>query len=281
MENLTSEFDAWRDSALQLYQRTIEYLPDIIGALLILVLGWIIAKLLAKGAVRLANTINAGLDNTLSDRLSGHVHLNDGAKRVISRIVFWVVILLFVTLASRVAGLDAFFSWLDRTVTYLPTLIAGILIIAGGYFLSVLARDITASALDTAGVAIGLPLARAVQYAIFFTAIVIGVDQIGIDVSFLVTLVDIAVAAVLGGIALAFALGARDHAANLIASRALQQQYSVGQRIRLGDIEGDVLSLTATGVVLQTPGGQLTVPAKSFNDQPSLLVESSTAGDKA
>ena len=76
----------------------------------------------------------------------------------------------------------------------------------------------------------------------------------------------------LGGVALAVSLGARDYIANLISGHTLQQTYRVGQRIRVGGFEGQILELTPTALVLQTAEGRTTLPAKMFVGEPVVLV---------
>jgi small-conductance mechanosensitive channel len=102
------------------------------------------------------------------------------------------------------------------------------------------------------------------QWAILLTAGIIAIEQIGIDVTFLIVIIAIFVAAVMGGIALAFGLGARPLAANLIGTRYLQQQYSTGQTLVIGEDEGEVLEFTATGIVLETSEGRSTVPGEVY-----------------
>ena len=105
------------------------------------------------------------------------------------------------------------------------------------------------------------------QAAILVTALVLGISQIGIDVTLLVTLIAIVAAAGAGSIALAFALGARSFVSNLIGAHYLQQHYQPGQQARMGDVEGVIVELTPVSVVLATDAGRIIVPAKVFSDQ--------------
>jgi len=81
---------------------------------------------------------------------------------------------------------------------------------------------------------------------------------------------------VLAGFSLAFGLGARQVVANLIASHALQRQFAVGQRARIGGIEGEILEFTPTSVILATGEGRVTVPAGRFDEEPSVMLSPDT-----
>ena len=59
---------------------------------------------------------------------------------------------------------------------------------------------------------------------------------------------------------------------DLIGAHYMKRQFQPGQIARIGDIEGEILELTATGVVLATPEGRTLVPAKAFNQQALVLV---------
>ena len=101
----------------------------------------------------------------------------------------------------------------------------------------------------------------------------IGIDQIGIDITLLITLMAVAIGTLLGGIAIAFSLGSRTFVSNLIGARYLSKDYRVGERIRLGEIEGAILEISAVAVVVDTADGRMTVPAKLFGEQVSLLIQ--------
>ena len=198
--------------------------------------------------------------------------------RLLGNVLFWLIILLFITAATRVARLEAFSNLLDRIVAYLPTLIAGGLIVLVGYLVSIPARDLVAATVSSIGIWHSRLAGGAVQGAIVLTGLIIGIDQIGIDVTFLVIVIAIVLAAVLLGMSAAFALGAKGLVEDLIGAHYMRQQFQPGQVARIGDLEGEILELTATGVVLATAQGRATIPAKAFNQQTMVLVTPSDDG---
>jgi hypothetical protein len=58
---------------------------------------------------------------------------------------------------------------------------------------------------------------------------------------------------------------------NIVASYYASQHYNVGQTVRVGDIQGEIIQLTSTGVVLSTSEGRVLVPAKRFSEETSVL----------
>ena len=273
MEGMSLWLQESTSAAARLLGQLIEYIPSLVGATLVLLVGLVVARLLRAAGARLAIGANRLMERAIGRRQARRLALSPVAIGLVSNVVFWIVILFSITAATRILGLAAFSEWLGRIVAYLPTLVAGGLIVLAGTLISVLARDLTVAAVASAGVAYSELFGRAVQGAILATALVLGINQIGIDVTLLVTLIAIAVAAVLGAFALAFALGARVFVSNLIGAHYLQRQYQVGQVARLGNIEGEILEVTPTSIVLATQRGRVNVPGKVFNEEATTLLQ--------
>lgn len=268
-------FLAWRESlgtlAAQAGEHLARLVPHLLGAIGLLVVGWLAARLARALTVRLAHMLEATIQRLYQHRGDAPAPSALASGRVLGELVFWVVILFFLTAAMHVLGVETFTAWINRVLAYLPTLVVGALIIIAGFLLSSLVRDLVVAAapLETASRRL---LGRATQAIILVTAIAIGADQIGINITFLVILTAVALGALLGGVALALSLGARVYVANLIGARYLRETYRVGQRVRIGEHEGRVLEFTPTAVVLETALGRATLPGKIFHEAPSVLM---------
>lgn len=249
-----------------------QYVPMLAAALLVMGIGWLVAFILRIVVVRLGLALD-GVFARLSRSAQGRrLQLSPRLIAIAGNSVFWIAILLFAAIAARVAGLDAFSAWLDRVVDYVPTLVAGALIALAGYLLSALVRDLVTTALASAGSAHTEMPGLVAQTAVFVTAIVIGLDQIGIDVTFLIILFAVVLGGAFLSIAFAFGFGARDFVGNLIASHQAQRVLEPGGLARIGDIEGRVLEITPTAVVLVNEHGRMLVPAKLLQQQIAALL---------
>lgn len=257
--------------------RILDFVPTLFGAIAILVAGWLIARLTRSAIVRLVRWINDTLESQLGPDRARPLRLSEAAIRLLGSVTFWVIILIFITVATRVLGLDAFSAWLDRVVAYLPTLVAGALIVLVGLLISALASELTSAAAASAGIPHAELVGRIAQATILITALILGINQIGIDVTLLITLIAIVVAAGVGSLALAFALGSRGLVSNLIASHYLQLHYRPGQRARMGEVSGEILELTPVSVVLAAKEGRVFVPARVFTEQTTALLNEETA----
>lgn len=272
MDNVSGWLDGFSGFTSQIVQAVAAYLPSLLGAAVLLAIGWLVARVLRYATLGVGDGANRVLERYLRMRALARMRLSPRVVKLVADVVFWLVVLFFVTAATRVARLETFSSWLDGIVEYLPTLLAGGLILLAGYILSTLVRDAVAA--TTAAVRLGQSelFGLVAQALTLVAAAILGISQIGIDVTFLVTVTAVVLGMFLAGISLAFGLGARSLVADLIGAHYLQHWLQPGQTARIGDIEGDVLEVNATNVVLATAEGRTTVPARLFSEQPSVVI---------
>ncbi len=251
--------------------QVIGYLPRVLAAAAVLTLGWLLARVLRALSVRLVT----GLDRlwqrfVVRGRLE-RLQRRHPPTRVVGELVFWLVMLFFLVAVSQILGLEIFVTWLAQVVAYLPLLVAGLLIVLAGLVVSSLTRDVVTAAASSAGIARGELLGRTAQGVILLIAVVIGVAQIGIDVSFISVIASIVLASILGGLGLAFGIGARTYVANVLASHQLRRLYAPGDTVRVRGVEGKILEITATVIVLEGEEGRIAVPALVFAEEVSIL----------
>ncbi len=276
------EYTGWLDAVSGGVAQTVEqvggYLPRIALAAVVLLAGWLVAKLLRMISVRLISGLDRVWHRVLVRAGQEQLQARHPPARVIGEIIFWLIILFFLTVAAEILGLGAFVTWGGQLVTYLPMLAAGLLIILAGVILSTLVRQLVAAAARSAGVARGDLIGRAAQGLVLLTAIVVGADQIGIDVGFLAMLAGIVLGTTLGGAAIAFGLGSKTLVSNVIAAHQARQLYHIGDPVRICDVEGKIEEFTPTSVVLQTPEGRVVVPAKRFDSEISVRRSKESSG---
>jgi small-conductance mechanosensitive channel len=255
----------------QIADSFIELLPALLSAALLLVIGWLVARTVRAITLRSAKTLNRGAQALGLGGLVRTIGSEGSTTKVLASVFYWLVILFFLTSATNVLGLTVFTGWLEQLVTYLPQILSGALIIFAGIILANIARDALIAALP------GVPeqqrnlLGRLVQGLTVVVLVVVGLDQIGIDITIIITILSVAVAALLGGLSLAFSLGARTFVSNVIGSHYLDRDFSIGQKIRFAETEGAIAEITATTVILETSDGRLIIPAHRFAEETTLI----------
>ncbi|MCP5017361.1 MAG: hypothetical protein GY938_19140 [Ketobacter sp.] len=252
---------------VEVFNTVVALLPTFAGALALLLLGWILARFLKLLTIRLTGSFN----NLLARRFYGSTlefaRLSPSLQRILSSVVFWATNIVFVAVAVRVAGFTGAAVWLERVVVYLPSLIGGGLIIVGGVVVGGVTRKFINHAALAAEIDNAELLARFSQFTFVIVGLVIGLGQIGVDVTLLILLFGIVLAAILTGFSLAFGLGAKSMVENLIANQHMKLMIKPGQQIVCGSVQGRVLEFTPTCVVLETIEGRTLIPAKLCMDQ--------------
>jgi hypothetical protein len=269
----TSLIDTLIASLSNAVSKIIAYIPKLLTAAIVLIIGWLTARLLRAIIVRLVRGLDGLWHKFIVRKDLAEVQSRYPPTKVIGEISFWLIILFFSSIAADILGLTQFVSWISQVVSFFPLLIAGLVIIVAGIIISSLVRDLVASAASSAGAPQAELLGRITQFIILIIAIVIGVDQIGIDITFLSIIAAILLSTTLGAVAIAFGIGARKHVENIIAGHTVRQRYRQGDTVRIRDIEGKIIKLNSTGIVIDTADGQVSVPASFFDSETTVLIE--------
>ena len=266
--------EALRSGLADFTDRLADFLPNLLGALALMLGGWLLARLLRGIIRRLARHFDRFLGSRLIERPMRKLGIETPASEVLGTIVFWAVLFVFITAATETLGLPVIATWIGGLAFYLPRLLVGLLIIFAGILAGNLAGDAVQRAATAANVAQAVLLGRIAQLAILVIAAVTAVEQLGIDTAFLTATITIVIGALIGGVALAFGLGARAHVGNLIAAHYLRQAYRTGQTVRVAGVEGRLEEIGQTAAIIATDAGRVRVPAGEFNHSVSTVMAS-------
>ncbi|NQV98779.1 MAG: mechanosensitive ion channel [Rhodospirillales bacterium] len=257
----------------RMIQNLLEYLPQLFGGIILLMLGWLVAKGLRALTIRLAGSMDRIFDIA---KLGKH-EINESTASTLGSVVYWIVLLFFATSAANILGLTLFTTWLDRLISQLPNILAGALMLTGGFIFGNIARSAVLASLSSTPLQQRELFGRTAQIAILVIMATIAAGQIGIDITIVVAVVAITLGGLFFALALAFGLGFRAVAGNLVATRYLKNEFKIGDSIRIGTYEGQIIAITSVFVALSTPAGRVVIPAHTFSDQPSLLLDKDPA----
>jgi hypothetical protein len=204
-------------------------IPRIIGFLLILIIGWIIASVLAGVVAALLRAIR--FDN-ISQRagITGFVQkmgLKEPPSSVVADIVKWFVRLIALVAAFDALGLPAVSQIVQQFLLWIPNLIVAIVVLVIAGLLANLFGDVVRGATAQAGLGNPDLLAGIARAAVWGFGIIIAVNQIGVASTLVNTLFMGIVAALALAIGLAFGLGGRETAAEIV-----QNWYHAGQNAK-------------------------------------------------
>lgn len=244
-------------------------------AILIAVAGIVMAGLLARLTERWLMKLEGYLRRRAPSRLE-QIDLSL-LRRVVRGVVYYGTLVVFLLLALQTLSTSLVHNWMDGLLEYVPQFILGGLIILSGYLIGTVARSVVAGLM---GVSSDHLVPRLVQVLVITVAILTGLAQTAINISFITDMIVILLGFFFGGLSLAFALGSRQLVENLLARRALDR-YRIGDHVRLNDTQGRIIEILGTAVVLESSEGVITVPCARFVDSEVVLVNEEQGQDDA
>ena len=195
------------------------YIPTLLGAIVILVIGWIIAKFVEAVVVR---ALKAARLDVVSDKAGVANMLAQGEikwtlSELLGVIVYWVVILSVLAAAMNALNLTVASDLLSKLVAYIPNIIIAIFVLVLGSFLASFVAGIVRTAASNAGVGSAKLMGKITQVVLIVFAVIIAIEQLNIATAFIAFAVNIILASIGLAIALAFGLGCKDIAAKAMS----------------------------------------------------------------
>jgi small-conductance mechanosensitive channel len=207
--------------------RFLEYIPQLIGAIIILVIGYIVARILKAVVSRILQSI--GFDGWMEKggikQFLDRAQTSQTPATVLGTLVFWFVFIIAITMAADALGIQQVSAVLAQLIAYIPSIIAAILILVLAAllanFLASVVRGVTGSDL----------LSNIARYAIIIYAAFAAITELGIAVqltapTFLIILGAVALAA-----AIAFGFGAQGVARDIV-EKAYERRDEAKQTIQ-------------------------------------------------
>ncbi|MFC1501113.1 hypothetical protein ACFL58_01520 [Elusimicrobiota bacterium] len=199
---------------LEMLEKIAAYLPTLLGALVILVIGWIVAKIIKAAVDKFLDLIKfekvtqvSGITDALN---KGHIKITP--SNLISALVYWLVMIMVLVMTVNALGLTVASQLLEGLLGYLPMVIAAVFVLVLGLFLG----NIVSGIVKVAAVNADLPephlIASISKWAIVVFAVAAALKQLGIAPVLVSSTFNIFFGAVCLALALAFGLGGTDAA---------------------------------------------------------------------
>ena len=246
----------------------IEFLPKLIGAIVVLLIGWILAKILRAILVR---AVQVSLDSLLER--SGLMETLERASitaqpsQIVGTLVYWLVWMLFIMAAAEIVGLGAVTAAITRILGYIPSVISAALVLAAGVFLARFIGNVVTSAAAAANLSYAKGLGAVAQTSIVVMVVVVTLEQLGVDTQILVTVITVTVAAITAGMGLAFALGSREIVSAILAGHYLRQTLPEGEPVEVEGRRGIVDQIGPVATTFRDGTEKWTVPNRRLMDE--------------
>ncbi len=203
------------------FREFLAYLPTLTSALIIFILGILLSILMAKilsGILRFTKLDLISQKLSIPDLLRKG-GIKDTISKLIGKIFGWVLFILFSLISLRAMKLKPVEQLIERLVLYLPYIFTALLILLFGYlFGNFIGRTILIACVN-AGIKTAGIIGRFVKYAVFFFALSVALEQLGIGKDTVLVTFAITFGGVVLALALAFGIGGRDLAKTFMEKR--------------------------------------------------------------
>ena len=267
------DLSAWREVLVRAFSElavnVAGFVPNLVGAALILLLGWLLSHGVERVAARALRGI--GLDAAaarlrIAEALA-RADIGLSLSQILAKLLFWLVMLTFLLSSVETLGMTAVTNTIDRLIAFIPNVIGAALIGIGGLLLGRFAATLVSSAAAAAGFVSAPRIGFLAQLAVVGLVLVLAVEQLGIATEVLVLPLSVALAAAGFAIGLAFALGAQPVITHILAGHFLKQSLPRETSIEIDGRRGLVERVGAVDTLLRSDERVWTVPNAQLLEQ--------------
>ncbi len=264
----------WTQTLNDVVAGILVWLPNLGGALLWLLIGWIVARIIQFAISGIFRRV--GLDRLAEHvgfaRILADAGFDPSGSNLLARIVYWLVLLVFVVAAAESLGLSGVVATLSGFVGYLPSVIAAALILLLGSLIARVVGDAVGALANQTGVGSGPALGQAVRYILLAVVAILALEQLGVQTTLLVVAAAALIGATALSLALAFGIGSREVARNIMAGFHAKDAFSLGQSLNVRGYTGRLVNIGPVKAVLETESGLVSLPNFVLTDEEVTIV---------
>lgn len=235
-------------------------------AAIVMAIGWGIAKLVSKMLGKLLDSLNI---NRFGEKINETEFAQKAGFKLklsnfIAKLTFYVLLLVFLMMATDVLGVSIVSEMVRDLISYLPKLLSALALFVFGIYLAEFIKNIVLATTNALGISSGKIIANFVFYLVFLTLTISALAQASIETSLITSNLTV----ILGGVVAAFAIGygfaSKDTMANFLASFYSKNKVKVGDYVQIDGSKGRIIAMDSTSLTLQGDGKIIVLPLKKL-----------------
>lgn len=267
MNELSQSSKIFYESLATLAGKIANSLPGVLIAVLIFLVGLLIALLIKKTAVRLLQflKIDEAANRFKLSAFLEKANIRKTPSALIGSFVYYVCVLLVIITVADTLGWDSFSNEISSLLGYLPKLFFGILFFIIGLLIASFIRDLIKGALLSLGIQAGKTISNLVFY--FFISIIAltSLEQAGFDTSIITLNLSMILGAVLVTAAISYGFASRDILNNILSGYVGRNQFKEKMMIEVDGIKGEIIKKTNISVILELENkDKVVIPIKTL-----------------
>ncbi len=261
----------WKDLTLSALEKMggdiASTLPNIVGAILVLILGWLITRIIAYILKKLLKVARV---DRLTDKINetdifGKTDIKFTVSKVIISFVKWILFLVFLIVAADIMNWEIVSTEIGNLMRYLPKLFSAMALFMIGIYIATFIRKAIKGLFESFEFSGSKIISNLVFYIIVVFISITALNQAGIDTTIITNNITVIFGALLLAVAIGFGLGSKEIIGDLLRTFYSRKNYMVGDRIRIdGEIEGIVEAIDNISMTLKTEKGKSIIPIKDI-----------------
>lgn len=243
-------------------------IPGIVGAIIVFILGWIIAGVFSKLTKNLLEKIGIDkfADNLNQVDLFSKMSIEIKPSVILSKIVYYVLLLVTMMVSAEVSGMQELSDLMEKIIDYAPKVLSAFIITILGLVVADFVKKMIVTACDSVGVPSGRIIASFIFYFLFITVLITAMQQIGIPTELISTNVTIVILGIVVAFSVGYGFASRKVMASILSSFFYTKgKVEVGNVIKIGEVKGTVIDMDSTSITLQTENNSnILIPLSRF-----------------
>ncbi len=243
--------------------------PKILGAIVILFLGWIVIRIilfLLKKILKLAK-IDVLNDKVNGMDVTGKGDLKIDLTKIILGFVRWFMILVFLIVAADILDWHIISKEIGNLLNYLPRFFSALVLLMLGFYIGNFVKNTIKRLFDSLEFGGSNIVSNLFFYVIVIFMSITALNQAGVDTTIITNNITLILGSFLLAFALGVGLGSREIVADLLRSFYTRKTYVVGDKIVIDGDEGTIKAIDNNSLTLETQEGKFVIPIKDVVSQ--------------
>ncbi|HHM21375.1 MAG TPA: mechanosensitive ion channel [Bacteroidetes bacterium] len=267
MNEITNWSEVFLHSFQTFGQKLLSAVSGMLGALFILLLGWFIARLIARGVTRLLRLVkfDSLAKKLRADELLEKANIRHSPSKLMGTFVYWILLLLVIISASDALGWMVVSQEVSKLLGLLPNVLVAIVLFVVGFRIASFARDFIQGAASSMNIDTGKIIGSIVFYLLLILITLTALNQAGVDTGIITNNLMLILGAALATAAISYGLASKDVLANILAGFYSRRTFHTGQVVEVDGVRGEIVAENNISLTLKSANGEFTVvPAHKF-----------------
>lgn len=266
MNEIPALTDVLRTTFQNLINQFADFIPRLLGATIIMLIGigfarlvaFIVGQMLSRiGFDKIGNRLN---EISIIKQLKAEIKLSE----IVAKVLYYFILLVFIKAATEKLGVGAITETVSSLIDFIPKLIAATIMLQVGVLVADALKEAVLNLCKSFNIASGRLLSMIVFGFFLIITIISALGQAGINTELLESSFNLIIGGVIFAFAIGYGIASRDLMANIISSFYTKDKYTEGQIIQIDDTKGEIIKVDSTSLTLRTGETTTVIPLQTL-----------------